>query len=222
MSVFQTTRYIKYLYSSISILQEPEYLKTSDEYKLGIFKLFLYGLLGKENDLVFIQKSGKPIGCRIFFFIWRLVIFIKYVLCICFRPFLTPDYFSLPRWPGDTPGGQYFGRRVAAQTVARKEPAGHLARCVQTGMGVPSALSTRRSVSTFSPPWYGAWKGEEADRQVADAVGFRQILAAFILVAFAQQVAVCCFRGIRRRIGSADQVSIILCNCLFEHCFIDF
>ncbi len=40
---------LKYLYSSISILQEPEYLKTSDEYKLGIFKLFLYGLLGKEN-----------------------------------------------------------------------------------------------------------------------------------------------------------------------------
>lgn len=40
---------LKYLYSSISILQEPEYLKTSGEYKLGIFKLFLYGLLGKET-----------------------------------------------------------------------------------------------------------------------------------------------------------------------------
>ncbi len=40
---------LKYLYSSISIMQEPEYLKTSDEYKLGIFRLFLYGLLGKED-----------------------------------------------------------------------------------------------------------------------------------------------------------------------------
>ncbi|MEL7565950.1 MAG: TetR/AcrR family transcriptional regulator [Dehalobacterium sp.] len=40
---------LKYLYASISIMQEPDYLKTSDEYKLGIFRLFLYGLLGKEG-----------------------------------------------------------------------------------------------------------------------------------------------------------------------------
>jgi AcrR family transcriptional regulator len=39
---------LKYLHSSISIMQEPDYLKTGDEYKLGIFRLFLYGLLGKE------------------------------------------------------------------------------------------------------------------------------------------------------------------------------
>lgn len=40
---------LKYLYSSISIMQEPDYLKTSDEYKLGIFRLFLHGLLGNED-----------------------------------------------------------------------------------------------------------------------------------------------------------------------------
>ncbi len=40
---------LKYLYSSISIMQEPDYLETSDEYKLGIFRLFLFGLLGKES-----------------------------------------------------------------------------------------------------------------------------------------------------------------------------
>ncbi len=40
---------LKYLYSSISIMQEPDYLKTSHEYKLGIFRLFLYGLLGKQS-----------------------------------------------------------------------------------------------------------------------------------------------------------------------------
>lgn len=39
---------LKYLHMSISIMQEPDYLKTSEAYKFGIFKLFLYGLLGKE------------------------------------------------------------------------------------------------------------------------------------------------------------------------------
>ena len=40
---------LKYLYSSMSIMQEDDYLKTSSEYKLGIIHLFLYGLLGKES-----------------------------------------------------------------------------------------------------------------------------------------------------------------------------
>ena len=40
---------LKYLYSSMSIMQEDDYLKTSTEYKLGIIHLFLYGLLGKES-----------------------------------------------------------------------------------------------------------------------------------------------------------------------------
>jgi len=40
---------LSYLNASITIMQDPNYLKTSDEYKLGIFRLFLYGLLGKEN-----------------------------------------------------------------------------------------------------------------------------------------------------------------------------
>jgi AcrR family transcriptional regulator len=40
---------LSYLNASITILQDPEYLKTNDEYKLGIFRLFLYGLLGKEK-----------------------------------------------------------------------------------------------------------------------------------------------------------------------------
>ncbi len=40
---------LSYLNASITIMQDPDYLKTNDEYKLGIFRLFLYGLLGKEN-----------------------------------------------------------------------------------------------------------------------------------------------------------------------------
>lgn len=40
---------LKYLYSLRSIMEEPEYLKTSAEYKLGIIRLYLYGLLGKEG-----------------------------------------------------------------------------------------------------------------------------------------------------------------------------
>lgn len=39
---------LKYLHMSTAIMQDPEYLKTSEDYKLGIFRLFLYGLLGKE------------------------------------------------------------------------------------------------------------------------------------------------------------------------------
>lgn len=38
---------LAYIFSSVSIMQQPDYLKTSREYKLGIFRLFLYGLLGK-------------------------------------------------------------------------------------------------------------------------------------------------------------------------------
>lgn len=40
---------LKYLYSSMSIMQEDDYIKTSNEYKLGIMNLFLYGLLGKRE-----------------------------------------------------------------------------------------------------------------------------------------------------------------------------
>ena len=36
--------------SSKSIMQQPDYLKTSRDYKMGIFRLFLYGLLGKEEE----------------------------------------------------------------------------------------------------------------------------------------------------------------------------
>jgi len=40
---------LSYLNASITIMQNPDYLKTNDEYKLGISRLFLYGLLGKKN-----------------------------------------------------------------------------------------------------------------------------------------------------------------------------
>lgn len=40
---------LAYFFSSVSIMQQPGYLKTSDEYKTGIFRLFLYGLLGNEK-----------------------------------------------------------------------------------------------------------------------------------------------------------------------------
>jgi AcrR family transcriptional regulator len=40
---------LSYLSASITIMQDPEYLKTNDAYKLGIFRLFLYGLLGKKE-----------------------------------------------------------------------------------------------------------------------------------------------------------------------------
>ncbi|HHT71755.1 MAG TPA: TetR/AcrR family transcriptional regulator [Firmicutes bacterium] len=41
---------LAYILSSISIMQQPDYLKTSRDYKMGIFRLFLYGLLGKEEE----------------------------------------------------------------------------------------------------------------------------------------------------------------------------
>lgn len=41
---------LSFLFSSVSIMQQSDYLKTSPEYKEGIFKLFLYGMLGKEKD----------------------------------------------------------------------------------------------------------------------------------------------------------------------------
>lgn len=44
-----TDAILAYLFSTVSIMQYPEYLKTSIEYKMGIFRLFLYGLLGKEE-----------------------------------------------------------------------------------------------------------------------------------------------------------------------------
>lgn len=39
---------LAYILSSVSIMQQTDYLNTSTEYKMGIFKLFLYGLLKKE------------------------------------------------------------------------------------------------------------------------------------------------------------------------------
>lgn len=40
---------LSFLFSSVSIMQQSDYLKTSLEYKMGILRLFLYGLLGKEE-----------------------------------------------------------------------------------------------------------------------------------------------------------------------------
>lgn len=40
---------LSFLFSSVSIMQQTDYLKTSPEYKIGILKLFLYGILGKED-----------------------------------------------------------------------------------------------------------------------------------------------------------------------------
>lgn len=40
---------IAFLLSSVSIIEQSDYLKTSPEYKMGILRLFLYGLLGKEK-----------------------------------------------------------------------------------------------------------------------------------------------------------------------------
>ncbi len=39
---------LKYIFQVMPLLQHKDYLKTSAEYKLGLFKLFLYGILGKE------------------------------------------------------------------------------------------------------------------------------------------------------------------------------
>lgn len=44
-----TESILAYILSSVSILEQSDYLQTSQEYKLGIIKLFFYGLLGKEK-----------------------------------------------------------------------------------------------------------------------------------------------------------------------------
>lgn len=41
---------LSFLLLLVSVMQQPDYLKTSEEYKMGIFKLALYGLLGREPD----------------------------------------------------------------------------------------------------------------------------------------------------------------------------
>lgn len=40
---------LSYMTASSYITQQPEYISTSDNYKLGIIKLFLYGLVGKDK-----------------------------------------------------------------------------------------------------------------------------------------------------------------------------
>lgn len=40
---------LAFLLSSVTIIEQSDYLKTSPEYKMGILRLFFYGLLGKEN-----------------------------------------------------------------------------------------------------------------------------------------------------------------------------
>ena len=40
---------MSFLLSIVSIMQQPDYLKTSLEYRMDIFRLFLYGILGKEE-----------------------------------------------------------------------------------------------------------------------------------------------------------------------------
>jgi len=42
---------ISFLSTSISIMQQSDYLKKSDEYKIGILQLFLYGMLGSDEKL---------------------------------------------------------------------------------------------------------------------------------------------------------------------------
>ncbi|MDD4752642.1 MAG: hypothetical protein PHT78_05205, partial [Desulfitobacteriaceae bacterium] len=44
-----TDAILAYLLSSVSIIEQSDYLKTSLEYKRGILRLFFYGLLGKEK-----------------------------------------------------------------------------------------------------------------------------------------------------------------------------
>ncbi|MCR1898920.1 TetR/AcrR family transcriptional regulator [Irregularibacter muris] len=43
-----TDAILAFLLSSVSIIEQSDYLKTSPEYKNGILRLFFYGLLGKE------------------------------------------------------------------------------------------------------------------------------------------------------------------------------
>lgn len=40
---------LAFLLSSVSIIEQSDYLKTSLEYKKGLLRLFFYGLLGKEE-----------------------------------------------------------------------------------------------------------------------------------------------------------------------------
>jgi len=44
-----TDAILAFLLSSVSIVEQSDYLQTSPEYKNGILKLFFYGLLGKEE-----------------------------------------------------------------------------------------------------------------------------------------------------------------------------
>lgn len=39
---------LAYIFSLVSIMQQPNYLNKSNEFKMGIFRLFLYGLIEKE------------------------------------------------------------------------------------------------------------------------------------------------------------------------------
>jgi len=43
-----TDAILAFLLSSVSIIEQSDYLKTSPQYKMGILRLFFYGLLGKE------------------------------------------------------------------------------------------------------------------------------------------------------------------------------
>ncbi|MDF2592231.1 MAG: hypothetical protein K0S75_1697 [Clostridia bacterium] len=40
---------LTFLFSSVAIMQQTDYLKTSPEYKMGVLRLSLYGMLGKEE-----------------------------------------------------------------------------------------------------------------------------------------------------------------------------
>ena len=42
-----TDAILAFLLSSVSIIEQSDYLKTSPEYKMGILRLFFYGILGK-------------------------------------------------------------------------------------------------------------------------------------------------------------------------------
>ncbi|MCM3762886.1 TetR/AcrR family transcriptional regulator [Alkalihalobacillus oceani] len=41
---------LSYLFSIIAVMQQSDFMKTDPEYKMGILKLTLYGILGKEED----------------------------------------------------------------------------------------------------------------------------------------------------------------------------
>lgn len=45
-----TDAILAFLQSSVTIMEQSDYLKTSPEYKIGIQKLFFYGILGKEES----------------------------------------------------------------------------------------------------------------------------------------------------------------------------